>query len=885
MMVLAMKFFYDTGKTVDGPGPLARRAFIYGVTNGRRGLGSIFIWASGNGGRHVDSCNCDGYTNSIFTLSISSATQGGYKPWYLEECASTLATTYSSGTPTLDKSVATVDMDGRLRPDHICTVEHTGTSASAPLAAGIAALALEANPNLTWRDLQHLVVMTSRPDPLVKEEGWYVNGVQRKFSHKFGYGLMDAGKMVDLAVDWGGVPPQHICKSREIREDREIPGAHLGKVKVFMDVDGCAGTNSEIRYLEHVQCKISLRFFPRGNLRILLTSPMGTTSVLLFERPRDVSVINPSRAQISMTGHFYPFIFGGNKLTGNRWTLEIINSGSRRINQPGILKKWQLILYGTDLNPQRLRSRSLSNPTFQPSSSQFREAQSQGSPRFVPQDYLYPGASESLSQVQKPQMVRSQCQIEYWISDLAICVNDCPDGYFADSSCEKCPVKSCAACAGPMGNECVQCLKGTYLENGKCSPKCGTGRRQSSSGSCIACPVGCKSCDENVCTSCIENFTPSSDSSSCEQSNTVCPLGLFLDIETGQCQACQAENCQRCEGAGQCLQCAHGFYVYLGTCLDQCSGGSYLTSNRKECLDCPKLCTKCKSAEICEECRTDGMLQEGKCLPHCSEGYYNDVGTCSRCSQSCKTCIGPGESECVTCVSGRKLSRSGRCVNLNSTTTKSGPTMKSEKQCADGYWYSRTETKCQSCHPSCSKCNGPMPYNCRNCVTPLRLDRGSSRCISCCKTSEDLDCCHCDTKRHTGTPLTADVDGECHFVSRRVSESEEREISSGKWSDSTVLSVFWFSVFTVVVVSVLVIFRRRRKSADNSYNSGPRYSSQKNLFDHNHTRSSAKYSPVNVETDSYETNHNDGVDSEDEVDLTYADTRHGSEGIPLVLKT
>lgn len=90
MMVLAMKFFYDTGKTVDGPGPLARRAFIYGVTNvrvsicismlviracldiirdkltriiqltslqGRRGLGSIFIWASGNGGRHVDSCN------------------------------------------------------------------------------------------------------------------------------------------------------------------------------------------------------------------------------------------------------------------------------------------------------------------------------------------------------------------------------------------------------------------------------------------------------------------------------------------------------------------------------------------------------------------------------------------------------------------------------------------------------------------------------------------------------------------------------------------------------------------------------------------------------------------------------------------------------------
>ena len=41
----------DNGKTVDGPGELATRAFIDGVTNGRQGLGSIFVFASGNGGR------------------------------------------------------------------------------------------------------------------------------------------------------------------------------------------------------------------------------------------------------------------------------------------------------------------------------------------------------------------------------------------------------------------------------------------------------------------------------------------------------------------------------------------------------------------------------------------------------------------------------------------------------------------------------------------------------------------------------------------------------------------------------------------------------------------------------------------------------------------
>lgn len=242
---------------------------------GRKGKGSIFVWASGNGGRHTDSCNCDGYTNSIFTLSISSATQGGYKPWYLEECSSTLASTYSSGTPGNDKSVATVDMDAKLRPDHICTVEHTGTSASAPLAAGIAALALEANPSLTWRDMQYLVVLTSRSGPLEKEPGWILNGVKRKVSHKFGYGLMDAGAMVSLAEQWTNVPPQHICKSDEINEERPIDPTYGYTLSVYMDVTGCAGSLNEVRFLEHVQCKVRSSIFDsylRKKIQVLVFS-------------------------------------------------------------------------------------------------------------------------------------------------------------------------------------------------------------------------------------------------------------------------------------------------------------------------------------------------------------------------------------------------------------------------------------------------------------------------------------------------------------------------------------------------------------------------------------------------------------------------------------
>ncbi|VDQ17605.1 unnamed protein product, partial [Trichobilharzia regenti] len=69
--------------------------------------------------------------------------------------------------------------------NHTCTDNHSGTSASAPLAAGICALTLSANPNLTWRDLQYLVVYTARPDGLYADD-WHVNGVGRRVSHAFG---------------------------------------------------------------------------------------------------------------------------------------------------------------------------------------------------------------------------------------------------------------------------------------------------------------------------------------------------------------------------------------------------------------------------------------------------------------------------------------------------------------------------------------------------------------------------------------------------------------------------------------------------------------------------------------------------------------------------
>eukprot|EP00071_Canis_lupus_P029432 XP_022262989.1 proprotein convertase subtilisin/kexin type 4 isoform X2 [Canis lupus familiaris] len=329
----------DDGRTVDGPGILTREAFRRGVTKGRGGLGTLFVWASGNGGLHYDNCNCDGYTNSIHTLSVGSTTQNGRVPWYSEACASTLTTTYSSGVAT-DPQIVTTDLH------HQCTDKHTGTSASAPLAAGMIALALEANPFLTWRDMQHLVVRASRPAQLQAED-WRTNGVGRQVSHHYGYGLLDARLLVDMARTWLPTQPQQKCVVRIVHTPTPAGGAltpHaapspiLPLTQVRKNVSACAGRANYIRSLEHVQVQLSLSYSRRGDLEISLTSPMGTRSTLVAIRPFYVSGQGYNN-WIFMSTHFW------DEDPRGLWTLGLENKGY--YFNTGTLYRYTLLLYGT----------------------------------------------------------------------------------------------------------------------------------------------------------------------------------------------------------------------------------------------------------------------------------------------------------------------------------------------------------------------------------------------------------------------------------------------------------------------------------------------------------------------------------------------------------
>nr|XP_024650129.1 proprotein convertase subtilisin/kexin type 4 [Macaca nemestrina] len=216
---------------------------------------------------------------------------------------------------------------------HQCTDQHTGTSASAPLAAGMIALALEANPFLTWRDMQHLVVRASKPAHLQAED-WRTNGVGRQVSHHYGYGLLDAGLLVDTARTWLPTQPQRKCAVRV--QNRPTPILPL--IYIRKNVSACAGRHNSIRSLEHVQAQLTLSYSRRGDLEISLTSPMGTRSTLVAIRPLDVSTEGYNN-WVFMSTHFW------DENPQGVWTLGLENKGY--YFNTGMLYRYTLLLYGT----------------------------------------------------------------------------------------------------------------------------------------------------------------------------------------------------------------------------------------------------------------------------------------------------------------------------------------------------------------------------------------------------------------------------------------------------------------------------------------------------------------------------------------------------------
>jgi kexin len=88
----------DDGRSMDAPGILIKKAMVNAVQNGRDGKGSIYVFASGNGAASDDNCNFDGYTNSIYSITVGAVDRKGLHPYYSESCSANMVVTYSSGS-------------------------------------------------------------------------------------------------------------------------------------------------------------------------------------------------------------------------------------------------------------------------------------------------------------------------------------------------------------------------------------------------------------------------------------------------------------------------------------------------------------------------------------------------------------------------------------------------------------------------------------------------------------------------------------------------------------------------------------------------------------------------------------------------------------------
>jgi kexin len=88
----------DKGMSMAGPNHLIKKAVLNGINKGRAGKGSIFVFASGNGAGYGDQCNFDGYTNSIYSITVSAVDYKGKHPYYSEPCAANMIVAYSSGS-------------------------------------------------------------------------------------------------------------------------------------------------------------------------------------------------------------------------------------------------------------------------------------------------------------------------------------------------------------------------------------------------------------------------------------------------------------------------------------------------------------------------------------------------------------------------------------------------------------------------------------------------------------------------------------------------------------------------------------------------------------------------------------------------------------------
>ncbi|MEZ8146363.1 serine protease [Enterovibrio norvegicus] len=171
-----------------------------------------------------------------------------------------------------------------------------GTSSAAPNASGAAALLMTVRPDLSQRDIRHLLATTaSKVDPTHTDtlisyvtasgvtrtvtgfEGWSTNAAGYDFSPYYGFGLIDVDKAMFEARLHQPLPPLQLTEWKASEANVVVPDA--GDYAV-----GDSIVVADNLIVESVQVKVDIDHERTTDLLIELVSPSGTSSVLMSPR-------------------------------------------------------------------------------------------------------------------------------------------------------------------------------------------------------------------------------------------------------------------------------------------------------------------------------------------------------------------------------------------------------------------------------------------------------------------------------------------------------------------------------------------------------------------------------------------------------------------------
>ena len=300
---------------------VAVEALLTAATTGRGGLGTINVFAAGNGFQDGDDTNLHAFQSSINAVTVAALSDDGNVNApigrYSNPGASILVS--APGTDILSDTIVgqgdVPDGSGVLNFQS----ELEGTSFAAPLVSGVVALMLQANPRLGLRDVQEILAYTARQnDPL--DPTWQINdavnwnGGGLHVSNDYGFGLVDAAAAVALARSW---TTQDTVSNRTIDL---VAAQSTGSIAAAGSTFSFIVPDSDALTLNWVRVQLDFAFDTFDNIKIALTSPGGASSVLL-DQPNDGSGANVFDDSVQLSSDQ----FWGQNSVGT-WTVSFSNA-------------------------------------------------------------------------------------------------------------------------------------------------------------------------------------------------------------------------------------------------------------------------------------------------------------------------------------------------------------------------------------------------------------------------------------------------------------------------------------------------------------------------------------------------------------------------------